>query len=145
MEAYLRHYVSYKQNNWISLLPIAQLALNDKRSDITGLSPFFTNYGRHANLFLEPREGSRAERATVVASDMKRLHSDMQQTISEVNTKTQLRVNKKRKMYPQLKKGDKVYLYTKNLKSKRPNKKLDHVKVRPFLIKQPKGPVNYEL
>jgi len=78
MEVYLRYYVSYKQNNWVLLLPMAQLALNDKRSDITGLSPFFTNYGRHANLFLEPREGSRAERATVVASDMKRLHSDMQ-------------------------------------------------------------------
>jgi len=76
---------------------------------------------------------------------MKRLHSDMQQTISEVNTKTQQRVNKKRKMYPQLKKGDKVYLHTKNLKSKRPSKKLDHVKVGPFLIRQSRGPVNYEL
>ena len=145
MEAYLRHYVSYKQNNWVSLLPMAQLALNDKRSDTTGLSPFFANYGRHANLFLKPREGSRAEKATVLASDMKSLHSDMQQQISEVNTKTQQRVNKKRKMYPQLKKGDKVYLNTKNLKSKRPSKKLDHVKVGPFLIKQSKGPVNYEL
>jgi len=48
-------------------------------------------------------------------------------------------------MYPQLKKGDKVYLYIKNLKSKRLSKKLDHVKVRPFLVKQIKGPVNYEL
>jgi len=28
-------------------------------------------------LFLEPREGSRAEKATVLASDMKRLHGDM--------------------------------------------------------------------
>jgi len=48
-------------------------------------------------------------------------------------------------MYPQLKKGDKVYLHIKNLKSKRLNRKLDYVKVGPFLIKQPKGPVNYEL
>ncbi len=48
-------------------------------------------------------------------------------------------------MYPQLKKGDKVYLHIKNLKNKRPSKKLDYVKVRPFLIKQPKGPINYEL
>ena len=127
------------------MLPIAQLALNNNRSDTTGLSPFFANYGRHANLFLEPREGSRAEKATVLASDMKRLHGDMQQAISEVNTKTQQRVNKKRKMYPQLKKGDKVYLNTKNLKSKRPSKKLDYVKVGPFLVKQPKGPVDYEL
>jgi len=38
-------------------------------------------------------------------------------------------------MYPLLKKGDKVYLYIKNLKSKRLSKKLDYIKVRPFLIK----------
>ncbi len=51
----------------------------------------------------------------------------------------------KRKIYPQLKKGDKVYLYIKNLKSKRLNRKLDYIKVRPFLIKQSKGPINYKL
>jgi len=38
-------------------------------------------------------------------------------------------------MYPLLKKGDKVYLHIKNLKSKRLSKKLDYIKVRPFLIK----------
>jgi len=77
MEVYLRYYVSYKQNNWVLLLPIAQLVLNDKRLDTTQLSPFFANYGRHANLFLESREGSRAEKATVLAFNMKRLHDDM--------------------------------------------------------------------
>ncbi len=56
---------------------MAQLALNDKRSETIGLSPFFANYGRHANLFLEPRSGSRAERATVLTSNMKRLYNDM--------------------------------------------------------------------
>jgi len=38
-------------------------------------------------------------------------------------------------MYPLLKEGDKVYLYIKNLKSKRLSKKLDYIKVRPFLIR----------
>lgn len=48
-------------------------------------------------------------------------------------------------MAPQLKKGDKVYLSTKNLRAQKPSKKLDAVKVGPFLIKDQKGPVNYEL
>ncbi len=77
MEVYLRYYVSYKQNNWVSLLPMAQLALNDKRLEIIGLSPFFANYGRHANLFLEPRSGSRVERVTVLTSNIKRLYSNI--------------------------------------------------------------------
>ena len=48
-------------------------------------------------------------------------------------------------MAPQLKKGDKMYFFIKNFKTKNPNKKLDHVKVGPFLIKEVKGPFDYEL
>ncbi len=62
MEAYLRHYVNHKQNNWVSLLPVAQLAFNTKRSDTTQLSPFFANHGFHANTHLDPREGPQAEK-----------------------------------------------------------------------------------
>ena len=54
--------------------------------------------------------------------------------------------NKKRKMTPLLKEENKVYLLTKNLKiSKRRSKKLNHVKVEPFFIKNVKGRINYEL
>ena len=46
---------------------------------------------------------------------------------------------------PQLKKGDKMYLLTKNLRTKKVSKKLNHVKIDPFFIKQQKKSVNYEL
>ena len=36
-------------------------------------------------------------------------------------------------------------MLTKNIKSKRPSKKLDYIKVRPFLVKQQRGLVNYKL
>ena len=36
-------------------------------------------------------------------------------------------------------------MLTKNLRTKRPNKGLDHVKVGPFLILDQKGPVTYTL
>ena len=35
---------------------------------------------------------------------------------------------------PQLKMGDKMYLLIKNLKTQRPTKKLDYIKVKPFFI-----------
>ena len=81
----------------------------------------------------------------VHASEMKKLHEQMQRQIEYNNEKVEGQVNNKRKNCPQLKEGDKVYLLTKNMKTKRPSKKLDHVKVGPFLIKKVKGPVNYEL
>ena len=45
-----------------------------------------------------------------------------------------------------LKKRNKIYLHTKNLKiNKKKNKKLDHVKIESFFIKQIKKLINYEL
>jgi hypothetical protein len=41
--------------------------------------------------------------------------------------------------------GDKVYLLRRNIKSKKPSKKLDAVKLGPFKIRREKGPVSYEL
>ena len=53
--------------------------------------------------------------------------------------------NKKQKTMPQLKERDKIYLLTKNLKTKKVSKKLNHVKIGPFFIKQQKKSINYEL
>ena len=53
--------------------------------------------------------------------------------------------NKKRKTASQLKKRNKIYLLTKNLKTRKLNKKLNHVKVESFLIKKVKRSINYEL
>ena len=46
---------------------------------------------------------------------------------------------------PQLKKEDKIYLLTKNLKTKKVSKKLNYVKASLFFTKQQKAPANYEL
>ena len=145
METYLRHYANFKQDNWVSLLPMAQLAYNDKQSATTGLSPFFANHGKHANTFMESRQHVNAEKAMVAVEEMKELHKEMARRIDQQNERTARNANKRRKLGPQLKKGDKVYLLTKNLRSKRPSKKLDHVKVGPFSIKEVKGAVNYKL
>ena len=41
----------------------------------------------------------------------------------------------KKKNGPQFKKGDKIYLLTNNLRTKRPSKKLNYRKIGPFFIK----------
>ena len=57
--------------------------------------------------------------------------------------------NKKRKIASQLKKRNKVYLSTKNLKYRKKNrkksKKLDSIKIESFFIKAIKKSINYEL
>ena len=78
MEVYLRHYVNQRQDNWVSLLPIAQLAYNNKRSEIIKLTPFFANFGKNTNSFLYPREGPNTEKALVKVSEIKGLYSEIQ-------------------------------------------------------------------
>jgi len=38
-----------------------------------------------------------------------------------------------------------VYFFTKNLKTRKLNKKLNHIKIKSFLIKKTKKLINYEL
>ena len=145
LEAYLRYYVHLKQNNWVQLLPMAQLALNNKVLDTTKYIPFFANFGRNPNLFLNRREGPNAQQALKDISDIKLIHQRLSANIKVSRPGIAQNANKKRKISPQLKEGDKVYLLIKNLKTKRPSRKLDHVKVGPFLIRRIKGPNNYKL
>ena len=126
-------------------MPVAQLAHNDKESDTTKYTPFFVNYGKNPNLFREPLPGPEAQKAIIEVEGMKDLHNKLIINIGQTQDRMKKYKDRKIKMAPQLKKGDKVYLLTRNLKIKRPAKKLDGVKVGPFLIDEVKGPVNYKL
>jgi hypothetical protein len=45
LEAYLRYFISYYQDDWEQLLPIAMLAINGRISSVTRFSPFFATHG----------------------------------------------------------------------------------------------------
>lgn len=147
MITYLRLYSNQNQDNWVLLLPMAQLVYNNKQSETTGETPYFANHGRHPQLFEKtyPITTTRAEMAERSAKQLKEIHEQLKENMLTAQQRSLSYVNKKRKMAPQLKKGDKVYLRTKNLRTKRPSKKLDHVKVGPFLIDAIISPVNYRL
>jgi transposase InsO family protein len=145
MKTYLKIYSNTSQNNWVSLLAMAQLSYNNKLSEATGQTPYFANHGKHPNLFERTLPSPKAEAAMKSAEEMKTIHEEMSKKILHAQTQSISYVNKKRKTAPQLKRGDKVYLHTKNLRTKRPSKGLDHVKVGPFLISKQNGPVTYTL
>ena len=47
MEAYLRAFVNWEQNDWARLLPMAEFAYNNAKNASTGYTPFKLNYGFH--------------------------------------------------------------------------------------------------
>src|SRR5208337_2662517 len=53
--------------------------------------------------------------------------------------------NDKRIKGPSLKEGDKVYLFRRNIKTKKPSSKLNYKKLGPFKIRRKISDSNYEL
>ena len=54
LEQYLRIFCNYQQDNWYTLLPLAEFTYNNTPSATTGISLFFTNKGYHPNLTIHP-------------------------------------------------------------------------------------------
>ncbi len=115
--------------------------MNAKVLDTTKVTPFFANFGKESNLFDRERKHLIAQSTIKRIATLKKVHDN----IASMQIKSTKYQNKKRKMASQLKKRDKMYLLTKNLKTRKKSKKLDHVKVEPFFIKEVKGSINYEL
>jgi len=146
LEQYLRSYVNQQQDNWVQLLPLAQFAYNSAKSEATKTSPFFANYGHEPEAYRHPRpDAIRAERATIMVEKLQGLHKQLATDIEFQNERSAMYANKKRSMEPPLKRGDKVYLLRKNIKTKRPSTKLDFKKLGPFKITEKIGKVNYRL
>ena len=47
IEAYLRSFVNFEQDNWVELLPMAEFSYNNSVTSPTGISPFYANFGFH--------------------------------------------------------------------------------------------------
>ena len=149
LEQYLRHFLNWSQDDWAARLPMAQLSANDSVHETTKYSPFFANFGKHPNVTLPSKINNNgfpvSNQAQNEAQRIQLVHDNAWRNIEHKNQNLIKSLHKDNKNGPQLKKGDKVYLLTKNLKTKRPSKKLDHVKVGPFLVAEQRGPLNYKL
>src|ERR1700761_4210315 len=54
LEQYLRIFTNYQQDNWSSLLPLAEFSYNNAPSATTGVSPFFANKGYDPAITIHP-------------------------------------------------------------------------------------------
>ena len=64
MEAYLRAFVNFEQNDWARLLPMAEFAYNNAKNASSGHTPFELNCGYHPRMSyeedVEPRSKSKS-------------------------------------------------------------------------------------
>ncbi|EKV17987.1 Retrotransposon polyprotein, putative [Penicillium digitatum PHI26] len=146
LKQYLRHYVNYQQDNWAGLLPTAQLAYNNAVHSTTNETPFFANNGYHPVTFGEPiGKAAMAESARLKATELRKLHAQLSRDIDFVNLRMKEYYDKHHQVGPDLKEGERVYLLRRNIKTKRPSNKLDHLRLGPFKVEEKMGPVNCRL
>ena len=86
-----------------------------------------------------------AQQARVQVNRLKDLHKMLQRDIKFASERSAVYHNKKRDRGLTLKKRDKVYLLHRNIKTKWPSNKLNHMKLEPFQIAKTKRSINYEL
>ena len=90
LEQYIQVYCNYQQDNWDSLLPLAEFAYNNALSATTGISPFFTNKGYHLNITVHPERDFASIQAHEFAVDLDKLHSALKDHIREAQSRYQV-------------------------------------------------------
>src|SRR3979490_76889 len=122
LEQYLRVYCNYQQDNWASLLPLAEFAYNNAPSATTGISPFFANKGYHLNLTIHPEHDLASSRAQDFGVDLDELHQELFQAILDAQQVYQTLLDSKQLPAPDFKVRDLAFVKAQFLRTTRPTK-----------------------
>ena len=130
----MRIYCNYQQDNWSSLLPLAEFAYNNAPHATTGTSPFFANKGYNPNLAIHPERDLASARAQTYVTDLDELHQQLQLTILEAQKAYQTSADVCRKPAPEFPLGSLVYVKAQFFRTTRPSKKLSEKFLGPFEV-----------
>lgn len=143
LEQYLRCFLNHYQDNWCSLLPIAEFAYNNSVNSSIGFSPFFANYGFHPradHLPQNPQNCSLVDRAENLKANLEELKEQLKKSQDRYK-----RFADENRLEKDLEVNTMVYLNSRNISTRRPSKKLDFKKLGPFKIIEKIGKAAYRL
>ncbi len=145
MEQYLRAFICWEQDDWVKWLPTAEFAYNNAKNSTIGMSPFEANLGYEPRMSwdedIDPKSRSRA--AVDNANHLFTLIGVCKDAILAAQQSQEEYANRHRKSRD-YKVGDRVWLNTKYIRTKR-NRKLEFKHFGPFLITDVIGSQSYRL
>jgi hypothetical protein len=134
LENYLRHYLSYQQDNWVDYLPLAEFAYNNVFHHGTHTSPFYANYGFHPSFTPSFTRTQTVPAADDLADCLAFIRSELTAELRHAQLTAKQKYNEHRLTPLSFKPGDIVMLLRHNLKTTCPTKKLDFRKLSPFKV-----------
>src|SRR6201996_2184318 len=145
LEQYIRMFTNYQQDNWSSLLPLAEFSYNNAPNASTGLSPFFANKGYDPAITIHPEYELASSRAHKFVTDLSELHEELRKAILLSQEHYQRSADKNRIPPPNFKVGDRVFVKAKFFRTTRPTKKLSEKYLGPYEIINQAGPLSWTL
>jgi hypothetical protein len=138
MEQYLRAYVDYQQDDWNTWLPLAEFAANNQANESTTVSPFFALYGTDPRWQIDLSPAAPNDngdlRARTVAQRLNEIHEFVRTALLDAQQRHSDQADRHREPAPRFLPGDLVWLNTKNMRTRRPSRKLDHRRAGPFKV-----------
>ena len=113
LEQYLRIFTNYQQDNWSSLLPLAEFSYNNALNATTGVSLFFANKGYDPAITIHPEYELASSCAYQFVTDLSKLHEELWKAILSSQEQYQHSADKNRIPPLNFKVGDKVYIKAK--------------------------------
>jgi len=145
IEVYLQSFISYEQDDWVSLLPMAEFAYNNSTTNATGILPFYANYGFHptatnpaAVLPLNPVSFAYGHWIHAVYGDTRKMRDKTWERMRRYT-------DPHRKEPPVYQVGDLVMLHGRNIQTRCPSRKLDHKNQGPFQVEKVISPLTVKL
>jgi len=147
IEAYLRTFVSKEQDDWARLLPMAEFAYNNSVTTGNGMSPFYANYGFHPRTLDPPRNDEEPLNPASMTYGhwMQTVHEESRKNLEEAQERMRRYADPARTEPPAYQVGNMVMLNGRNIKTRRPSKKLDHKNHGPFQIEKIVSPLAVRL
>jgi len=115
IESYLRSYCNYEQNDWASMLAVAEYAYNNSKHSSTKISPFYANYGFEPRTNWPTNIQFRNPASELYGHYMNAVHKKLSEQLSVSIEAMRKNYDKKRKDIVPFKPGELVMLNGRNI------------------------------
>src|SRR5258707_10166661 len=103
LEQYLWVYTNYQQDDWATLLPMAEFTYNNATNATTGVSPFFANKGYHPEFTADPQVETSLAEVQAFVVDLECIQAELKENIAQAQKRNRKNVEKNRREAPELK------------------------------------------
>ncbi len=111
LEQYLWVYTNYQQDDWATLLPMAEFTYNNAMNVTTGVSPFFANKGYHLEFTADLQVKTSLAEAQAFMADLECIQAELKENIAQAQERYWKNADMHRTEAPKLKIGHSVTLH----------------------------------